>query len=472
MQNLNSKSNFIADEEGSATILGLFFFLSSAVILGLALDQANGFRVQTQMQIATDAGALAGAAHLNDEEHARSLAVEVANMNLPENGQITGEDILFGHIDPDTFSFVAGESEEGGFTALSVDASRTTAAENAVPTYLLKLVGFDTLNVVTDSVAAAQSNFGGGGYAGCEDAVFYSESSVSAGGGYDFEGAVCVHGNGSDLSGGTYVHSGGNETFSKEVRYSAPDIDAIYLGSSYSPAELDLDEIIVERSMEPSLLPILDSMYDELWTALWDDEAETTQNALLPDFLFDDGAAQVVRIDGDWTGYTTDPGSWYTLPLLEPGNIYVVDGNVQIPYNSDISDVAIITSGTVNVGGGGNTQFDNFFLLAQGSVISSQAATWGPSGDVCQSGVYSVYLFSLDRLSFGTVTGGQASGVVAAAPSMSIGGAMTASGVYFETSNHFDLGGAMDISACGDARQPDYTLTDFSIESFGSYLFN
>jgi hypothetical protein len=268
------------------------------------------------------------------------------------------------------------------------------------------------------------------------------------------------------------VHSGGNETFSTEVRYSAPDIDAIYLGNSYSPADLDVDEIIVERSMEPSLLPILDSMYDELWTALWDDEAETTQNALLPDFLFGDGAAPVVRIDGDWTGYTTDPGSWYTLPLLEPGNIYVVNGNVQIPYNSDISDVAIITSGTVNVGGGGNTQFDNFFLFAQGSVISSQAATWGPSGSVCQSGVYSVYLFSLDRLSFGTVYGGQASGVVAAAPSMSIGGAITASGVYFETSNHFDLGGAMDISACGDARQPDYTLTDFSIESFGSYLYN
>ena len=493
MQNLNMPTDvkrFHTDEEGSATVLGLFFFLSAAIIMGMALDQANGWRARTQMQIATDAAALAGAANLDDTVKARALAVQVANMNLPAEGQIELADVSFGYIDPVTFNFVEGTHDDGTVSAVSVDASRTTEGSNAVPTYLMQLIGMDTLNVRTDSVAAAQTNVGGGGNAGCEDAMFYSQSTVSVGGGYTMDGGVCVHGAGIDASGneisGNYVHSGGNETLNPEVRLSATSMDAIYLGNSYSPSDMKPEEIMVERNMDATLLPRLDSMYDALWQALWTNDPERYSGDLLPSFLFEHDTATVstegeevdevvtglpvVHVNGYWNAMTQDYG--WNSPVLEENTIYVVNGNVGIASGVSVENVAIITNGSINVGGGGGTSFNNIFFFSKGNNGGSNAAVWGPSAtDFCSRTDYTVHLFSLD----GTVTAGnKMSGVIAAGKRINLGGGWTGSGVYFESEEGFQMGGGFTTTACDDVRQSDYELIDFSTETTtttGSYLY-
>lgn len=470
MQNLDMKTRverFRGDENGSATVLGLFFFIATAVILGLALDQANGWRVRTRMQIATDAAALAGAANLDDLANARAIALEVANRNLPDLYAIETDDIHFGHVDLVSYEFVEGADNDGAISAVAVDAMRTTERANAVPTYLLKLIGFDTMDVTTTSVAAAQLNMNGGGFAGCEDAVFFSESAVSAGGGYSLDGAVCMHGNGIGAS-GAYVHSGGNETLNPEVRFSSPNIDKIYLGTSYEPADLDRKQFLVERTMQASLLPKLDSMYDELWSALWSSGEETYDGDLLPSFFFENGALPVVRVDGYWNAMTVDYG--WNKPVLEENHIYVVNGGVNIAYGSSFKNVVIISNDSINVGGGGGTAFDNVYFFGRRDTGGSQAAVWG-NADVCAAQNYTVYLFSKE----GTVNfGNQASGVVAAGPRMNIGGSLNGSGIYIESRDSFPLGGGLNIKACGGARQPAYELTEFGVVSSGStgsYLY-
>ena len=470
MQNLDMTTRvqrFRGDETGSATVLGLFFFIATAVILGLALDQANGWRVRTQMQIATDAAALAGAANLDDLANARTIALEVANRNLPTLYAIEADDIHFGHVDLVSFEFVEGADNDGTISAVAVDAMRTKQRANAVPTYLLKLVGFDTLDVKATSVAAAQLNMNGGGVAGCEDAVFFSEASVSAGGGYSLEGAVCMHGNGTGTS-GYYVHSGGDEILNPEVRFSSPNIDKIYLGTSYEPADLDRKQLMVERSMQASLLPKLDSMYDDLWAALWSSGDETYEGELLPSFFFENGALPIVRVDGYWNAMTTDFG--WNKPVIQENHIYVVNGGVNIASGSSFSNVVIISNDAINVGGGGGTTFDKVYFFGRRDTGGSQAAVWG-NPDVCASQNYTVYLFSKE----GSVNfGNQASGVVAAGPRMNIGGSLNGSGIYIESRGSFPLGGDMDIKACGSARQPAYELTDFGVASSGStgsYLY-
>ncbi|MFU8823913.1 pilus assembly protein TadG-related protein [Yoonia sp.] len=467
-------ARFRNDQDGSATVLGLFFFLMSAVVLGLALDNANGWRIKTQMQVATDAAALAGAANLNDRAKARELALQVANMNLPTKNAITIDDIFLGHIDRVSLEFVAGADEAGVTNAVAVDGSRTMARANAVPTYLLKFVGMNTLDVQTRSVAAAQLGMGGGGFAGCQDAMFYSEANVSIGGGYRMNGGVCVHASGITPSGGTvggsFVHSGGNEVFNPEVRLSAPDINRIFLGNSYQPRSLPREEIMVERHMEAALLPQLNTMYSNLWSALWTNAPTTYAGNLLPEFMVGNGPVPVVRVSGYWNAMTQDFG--WNGPVLQPNHIYVVDGNVGIASGVSVENVAIITNGSINVSGGGGTTFNNVFFFSRGDNGGSNAAVWGPSAtDFCSSTDYTVHLFSRD----GTVTAGnRMSGVLAAGNRINLGGGWTGSGVYFEARDAFQMGGGFTTTACDDVRQSEYTLIDPATEeevTVGSFLY-
>ncbi len=52
---------FLRDEEGASTILGIFWFILCVGLGGLAVDITDAFRVQTMMQATADASAHEGA---------------------------------------------------------------------------------------------------------------------------------------------------------------------------------------------------------------------------------------------------------------------------------------------------------------------------------------------------------------------------------------------------------------------------
>ena len=222
------------------------------VLGGVAIDGANAWRVQNQLQTAADASALGAAANLPDEALAREIALTLAERNL-RAGVLRPDDVVFGQLNDDTGAF---EPNASPAAAVQVNAERTSRRENAVATYLLKLVGTESWDVPASATARTNESPNGGSVAGCENGTFLSESSVQTGGGNTFLGPVCIHGE-------TGVATGGNDHFDPEVRISAPHEDMIRI---YSPraGSARPEDISVVRSMEPRLLPIIEDLYAAL----------------------------------------------------------------------------------------------------------------------------------------------------------------------------------------------------------------
>ena len=58
---------FLNDEHGAGTIMGLLWFILLVGITGLAVDVTDGFRSRTMLQATADASALAAVIDLPDE---------------------------------------------------------------------------------------------------------------------------------------------------------------------------------------------------------------------------------------------------------------------------------------------------------------------------------------------------------------------------------------------------------------------
>ncbi|MFQ1701244.1 Tad domain-containing protein [Loktanella agnita] len=479
----NKIHSFKTDEDGGATIAGLFFTLFALCIMGLALDQANGWRIRTKMQIATDAASLAGAANLHDETIARQIAMTVANMNLSTTQAITESDIHLGHIDPETFEFVHGLDENETFNAVRVDAERNLLRQNSVPTYLLKFVGLDTLDVTTQSVAIGSAGLAGGARVGCSDAVFISTKTVQTGGSNELNGAVCIHGE-------QGVATGGGDYYNPLVKMSTPDLDDIYI-ASYEPKTLEEDALKVARSMQPTLLPQLDAMHASIWDELWKGRADNSAlwykpaapyggqqwyyvgeytlkqddyEGIIPDFVFDAQGKTTVHMRENY--WSIQPGD------LLPHTIYLSSAGVQFSGGVDIEDVAIVSQGNIGVGGGPKLFFDDIFFMGT-NLNFSGSVDWGDQADPCDDDAYNVYLFGTNQLSLGGWRqGARVNGMVGVAPMLHPGGALQGTGVYFESDSHLNLGGDMEITGCGQDRDAEYELTEAEISFVsGSTLY-
>ncbi len=71
--------NFLNDELGGGTIMGLLWFILLVGITGLAVDVTDGFRSQTMLQATADASALAATIDLPDEAAAVATAVALCD---------------------------------------------------------------------------------------------------------------------------------------------------------------------------------------------------------------------------------------------------------------------------------------------------------------------------------------------------------------------------------------------------------
>ncbi len=474
MNRLARLMSFRSDVRGSATIFGLYMFLVAVFVLGIALDRANGWRVRQQLQVASDAAALAGAANLNDLTYAKAIAVETGRRNLPDPASLVESDIVFGSLDPDTLEFVVGPNDDGEITAVAAFAGRTAERGNSVSTLLLSMMGMDSLNVNAGAVAVAAAGDETDVAATCHDALFLSTSFVQTGGGNDFEGAVCVHGQNG-------VRTGGGDHFNENVRFTAEDESDIIL-NSYSPSTLERDDLVAERSMQPVLLPQLEGMrtsiFDDLWISEDDDPSLWSQgvhpqgynlhykigeyeitvadyDGILPGFIFDDdGKAQVNMRNGYWG---IQPGE------IEPNTIYLNEDSIQFSGGVDIQDAAFVSKQNIGVGGGSQLFFDDVYFIGT-SLNMSGSITWGDRVDPCNVD-YGVYVFGTSSLSLGGwYSGASVNGMVGAAPSFNPGGGMTGTGVYFETDSNLSMGGAYDLFGCDEPRDSEVPILDPSIE--------
>jgi len=144
---------FGRDDRG---VIFIIVGLSLPVIFGAAaisVDFGQLLYIQTELQTAADAAALAATDAFEDEDEAKSIAVSYAELNMPvaENGDVLDpDDVILGNWDQDTTTFTAAGTPTN---AVQVTTRRATANGNAVPLYFAQLIGFETRDVEATAIA-------------------------------------------------------------------------------------------------------------------------------------------------------------------------------------------------------------------------------------------------------------------------------------------------------------------------------
>jgi len=158
MTHLSKKfSGFLASQDGAMAIGGLVFIVFILAVGGLAVDVSNAVNQRAQLQVTADATAHDALYTRNkdltktaDEAKAEALALGDFNMPSAAYGPVlTASDIEFGVWDRTTRHFTPDPTSR---SAVRVKTHRDEAGGNEVATHLLKLAGFESWDIRTDSV--------------------------------------------------------------------------------------------------------------------------------------------------------------------------------------------------------------------------------------------------------------------------------------------------------------------------------
>ncbi|NNE86757.1 MAG: hypothetical protein HKN27_01670 [Silicimonas sp.] len=206
------RTPFLDNERGAITVLGLFLFIVSMMVGGLALDVSNAVKARTQLQMTADT---AGHAALvwrfyNDADSAKDKALELAAKSMPSSyygSVLERQDITFGHWDRASETFTPDPASQ---EAVLVSTRRLAENNNGVGTYLLKLVGVDAWDLNTDAVWEL-------GVPRCLKEGYVAEDVISLQSDNTFKSGFCVHSN-------TGLNFANHNTFEADVKISVPDI--------------------------------------------------------------------------------------------------------------------------------------------------------------------------------------------------------------------------------------------------------
>lgn len=183
--------NFVKREHGGITILNIYFTIVLAIIAGAAIDVASLVQARTQLQVAADSAAHAAIAtrefsKLNIQPP-RDKAKEVAAANVPSNlGSVLNDaDINFGTYDRTKKQFTIDNTS---FDAVHIVTDRLATNNNAVPAFLLRLIGFKNFDLRTSSVFETF-------YPTCLREGFVAEARVDMQSGNGFYNGFCIHSN-------------------------------------------------------------------------------------------------------------------------------------------------------------------------------------------------------------------------------------------------------------------------------------
>ena len=364
----------VVSEDGSASIWSIFWMTMMMIVSGFTLDVSNAYRVRALLQATADASALAAVRALPDAEAARTVAMDLAQVNMPVSGNgtvVLPSMVQIGAWDRETNTFEAGATP---YDAVKVVAARGNGAGLDVPTFLVGLLGKQSWQIAASSTARVRSGVGSGSQSLCPGAILISTQDFQMGGNNTLTDGVCVHG---EVS----VHFGGSSYFTEDVRISSFYPDNITIGDVDGDSPAGEDEVAVKEPVhiEPVVLPILNTMFDDLWAALYTSGVSTYSGDLLPEFLKDPatGTANVVQVNQWW--WTVQPGDF------EPYTIYMVNHGMQMAGKVDGQNIAVIAKGQIGMGGGPRLHFNDVFFFGEGQLNFSGSASYGEPDHYCGS---------------------------------------------------------------------------------------
>ena len=154
---------WVADDSGMSTTLGITIILVMLMTAGASIDISNLYRTRTLLQISADTtthGAMVALARGEDPGTLRSRARDLVMMNLPdqdENRLIADPavDLQTLHYDPASGKLTRiRQADNLATNAVLLRLQRSEIAGNALPTFLMGMVGRDSWSLATTSVAA------------------------------------------------------------------------------------------------------------------------------------------------------------------------------------------------------------------------------------------------------------------------------------------------------------------------------
>ncbi|MFD2741359.1 pilus assembly protein TadG-related protein [Sulfitobacter aestuarii] len=247
---------FLRDENGSGTILALFFLLIGLIIGGLGIDFNRVMAQRSRLQIATDTAAHA-ALYTREEEDvtaARNKATETVASMLPEaafgSTALTTTDVTFGHWNAQDLSFTEDNDSK---TAVRVRAAMTETRANASRNLLLHIIGFDTFDLGVESVYSTY-------FPSCFTEGFVAEGVVNIRSNNSFSDGFCIHSN-------EYVSLNQNNYFEPGTVVSMPNLDDLDMPNSGFEKNEGLQTALRSGAYRLRLLSDLPDIIDSFWTA-------------------------------------------------------------------------------------------------------------------------------------------------------------------------------------------------------------
>jgi hypothetical protein len=260
-----------------------------AGLAGLAVDTAHAFRERTMMQAAADAAAAAAAMELPDGVEAKAEALAYLEANLPaaRHGRTAEKDDV--HL---------GRWDAAPMDAVAVRIERTEDNGNPLPTFLLRLLGFETWDVGVQAVArapiACQSLRAMGTVEIRKEAVFGP--------------GVCVYGREGVLLERWSLAKSGSRIGMLDLATFEPGVDSVI-----SPGVLFQADMTPQRALR------------------------------LPDII--DAWEAGRRVPPDWTVEVVSD-----LPdLPETKTLYIVTGDLRLEKEFDLAEGAVVVRGELQI---------------------------------------------------------------------------------------------------------------------------
>ncbi|NOX41128.1 MAG: hypothetical protein GXP05_11620 [Alphaproteobacteria bacterium] len=367
---------FIGDERGFVTHFALTVLILILLFSGLSLDSANSWRVRDMLQTAADAAARAGAMDLPNEATAMDSVLELAGDNLTAANKkaISASSVEFGTWDNTARSFTPLDTPAN---AVRVTASRSKATNNAVPTFLLRLVGLTSWDVNVESVAWRSTE-------SCSVADISSNGKVTIKSENDFYNGYCVEGAKQVKFTGDNQFDNNNSIYVTDLnKLNLPDTTSLSSivgrGTSKSSSGLTYGDIAKVRTPISAAyeadIPALAAKYlDPL-------------SAIQPSYI--NGNSAVIKLDAKNVKYTS----------FAPGRVYEVQcgdgkGNkAQFFKEQDVSKVVIVSNCAISLGK--ESSFEDVVLVSKGagsgSVYAAKEVVLGKDDECKAGGGVSIY---------------------------------------------------------------------------------
>jgi hypothetical protein len=327
--------SFIEGEKAGITAFGLFMIISGLLVGAYSVDWSNLMAARTQLQVAADAAAHAALVkrEFSTEAEAKEEAVRIAVKNMPVEkfGQILStEDVSFGIWDQAKFTF---SESSGSKSAVRVRTHRIDERGNSISTFLLRLVGVNSVPLTREAVFATY-------YPTCLREGFVAQDVVDLQSNNSFTNGFCVHSN-------AHVSLNSNNYFEPGTVVSMPNEEDIELPSSGYDTNTGLSDALRSGSWHIRILKQLDYVID----ALESDDPEYHRSfvtsptpVLLPDRNID----QEDLIAGRIHTFTWSGGAALTVKndVLVSNVVIVTDCDVKFGAGVVIQDAVIATRST------------------------------------------------------------------------------------------------------------------------------